>query len=95
MASKNISGSWSPANPPSPGSLASVYDDYTDSQVVEAHLLGVGGMLGSSVDAISTTWPGLPTPVLTVKLTGESATATLRRHKSACLLAVAQHPITG
>lgn len=95
MAGKNISSSWSPANPPRPGVLLSAYQDSTDIQAVEAHLLGVGAMLGSSVDAISTSWPGLPAPVLTTKLAGESASATLRRHKTACLLAVAQHPITG
>lgn len=92
---KNVSSTWSPENPPHPGSLASVYQDSSNTEAIEAHLLGVGTMIGNSLTAISTTWPGLPTPVLTTPIPGDSAAATLRRHKTACLLAVAQYPITG
>jgi hypothetical protein len=44
-------------------------------------------------DVLRTTWAGLPTPVETTKIAGETVAETVRRHNVSCLLAAAEHPI--
>lgn len=95
--SKTVSSSWDPATPPSPGVLASTFDNTTpDGECIEDHLFGVSASVGfgNPLTSVSTTWPGLPAPVLTTALPGDTAATTLRRHKLACAAALLDNPIT-
>lgn len=94
---KTVGTTWTPPNGSGIGNLSSPYsNDTADTQCIDLHHLGLVASIGidGQCDSISTSWNGLPTPVLTTKIPGETAGQTLRRHHTAMLAAVAANPIT-
>jgi hypothetical protein len=62
---------------------------------LDAHTTEVATTTGTDQgDSISTTWPGLPAPVVTARRPAETFSAWLIRHQDRCAAAATNSPIS-
>lgn len=66
----------------------------TDAQNLTDHCRDIGLAPGADQGtSISTSWPGLPTPVVTTKRPDETWAEFVIRHQERCIAAAGAHPI--